>query len=411
MLSALWKFTKFATSVSCFFISIGPSASADYRHEILRDSLLAISLKPPESVKPLSEEAQIGQALFETKRLSLNGDISCQDCHLDEFGSADGIPVAVGVSGTGKGSERIRSAYRFLSRNTLPLWGRGAPDFSAFFWDGRVERSNGEILSPFGDEPPSQDALAVAAHLPPVEITEMLKFDDVVTKHRNESTTGAASLYGLITEQLSLNETGSIEALARLQGTNVSKVTFNNVAEAISAFIREKFPIRRSRLHNFVFDDGYLTDAELNGGILFFGKGKCANCHFGPHFSDFSYHSIPFPQIGQGKNGFGIDYGRFNVTSDPSDLYKVRTPPLWNVQNTAPYGHTGSVNSLSMAIKVHFDPLQVYDIPAMSSFDRHELYKRIQQARDDLLSTAYLDNAEIEDIVAFLNTLSFEQSP
>ena len=69
-------------------------------------------------------------------------------------------------------------------------------------------------------------------------------------------------------------------------------------------------------------------------------------CHAGAYFTDFQYHTIAFPQLGSGRNGFGIDYGRFNVTYNPADLYKFRTPPLFNVTNTPPYGHSGSVNSL-----------------------------------------------------------------
>ena len=82
-------------------------------------------------------------------------------------------------------------------------------------------------------------------------------------------------------------------------------------------------------------------------------------CHYGPYFSDLKFHVVPFPQLGFGKNGFGVDYGRFNVTFDPKDLYKFRTPPLFNVEKTAPYGHSGSVATIQEAIAAHFDPLRL----------------------------------------------------
>lgn len=44
----------------------------------------------------------VGKIVFETKKLSLNGNISCQTCHLSQFGSADGIPNAAAIGGTGE---------------------------------------------------------------------------------------------------------------------------------------------------------------------------------------------------------------------------------------------------------------------------------------------------------------------
>ena len=39
------------------------------------------------------------------------------------------------------------------------------------------------------------------------------------------------------------------------------------------------------------------------------------------------------------------------------DPYKFRTTPLFNVEKTAPYGHSGSVATIEDAIAAHFDPL------------------------------------------------------
>ena len=46
-------------------------------------------------------------------------------CHIDNKGSADGLPIAAAVGGTGEGVERFKSGARLLPRNTLPFWGRG----------------------------------------------------------------------------------------------------------------------------------------------------------------------------------------------------------------------------------------------------------------------------------------------
>ena len=130
-------------------------------------------------------------------------------------------------------------------------------------------------------------------------------------------------------------------------------------------------------------------------------------CHGGPHFSDLSFHTVAFPQLGFGKNGFGIDYGRFNATFNPKDLYKFRTPPLYNVEKTAPYSHSGSVATLENAIVAHFDPLKLVDLSSMSPLERHEFYKRMTLSSETSTTVGFLSETDINKLVKFLKLLSF----
>ena len=140
---------------------------------------------------------------------------------------------------------------------------------------------------------------------------------------------------------------------------------------------------------------------------MFYGKGRCSICHAGPHFSDFKFHVVPFPQLGFGKNGFGVDYGRFNATLDPKDLYKFRTPPLYNVQKTAPYGHSGSVATLEEAIIAHFDPLRLIDLSSVDALTRHDFYKKLTLSSETANTVGFLSAEDVNDLVSFLKTLSF----
>jgi cytochrome c peroxidase len=116
---------------------------------------------------------------------------------------------------------------------------------------------------------------------------------------------------------------------------------------------------------------------------------------------------VVFPQLGFGANGFGVDYGRFNATFDPRDLYKFRTPPLYNVEKTAPYGHSGSIATVEDSIVAHFDPLRLVNIKDMDSFSRYEFYKRITLSTEVATTTMYLSDKEVKQIGQFLKTLSF----
>ena len=117
---------------------------------------------------------------FESTELSFNSNTSCSTCHLDEFSSADGLPIAIGIEGHGKGRERAMGGGSIVPRNTLALWGRAARQFDTFFWDGKVQKTENGIVSQFGDQVPSDDPLIVAVSLPFVEIREMVSDDQYV---------------------------------------------------------------------------------------------------------------------------------------------------------------------------------------------------------------------------------------
>ena len=381
--------------------------------EILRNAALRNGLRPVKQLFDSTDSnlAVVGKTFFESENVSLNGGMSCRTCHLDEFGSADGLPNAVGILGAGKGPERALSDGLIVPRNTLPLWGRGVLGFDVFFWDGKVDFSGENPLSQFGDAPPSQDALLTAVHLPPVEIREMIRDDADISRYQLESPQQAQELYERVAARLFETEYPAIVELATQLGKRAPEMTFHDVARSIAAFIRAEFRLRDTAFHRFVFGQKELAADQIQGGIIFYGKGKCVNCHTGPYFSDLRFHAVPFPQLGFGKNGFGVDYGRFNVTFDPDDLYKFRTPPLFNVTKTAPYGHAGALPTIKDAIIAHFDPLRYLEPESMDNLARHEFFKRMAAVGDEFKHVSVLSDREVEQVTNFLETLSFGRQP
>ncbi len=393
-------------------LAIGTAANAADKPfaQILRNAALANGLLPAKQLFVDTDQhlAAVGRAFFESKNLSLNGRIACRTCHLDAFGSGDGLPNAVGIFGAGEGPARAFSEGKIVPRNTLPLWGRGGQGFDVFFWDGKVDFSGQRPLSQFGTDVPSSDPLLTAVHLPPVEIREMIDDDADLSRFKTESPDQAQRLYARILTRLVQTERAAMDDLASSLDKPLAEIAFGDVARSIAAFIRSEFRLRDTAFHRFVFGDGQLASDEIQGGLIFYGKGKCVNCHTGPYFSDLRFHAIPFPQLGFGKNGFGIDYGRFNVTFDPGDLYKFRTPPLINVALTAPYGHSGSLATLEEAIVAHFDPLRNLVAIPMTLLARHEYFKRMAAVGDDFKLFSVLTEQEVDLVVSFLRVLRFE---
>lgn len=349
-----------------------------------------------------------GKTIFESNRLSLNGDISCKTCHLEKFGSVDGIPLGAAIGGSEtEGPQRALSKAKFLPRNTLALWGRGAKDFKNFFWDGRVEFSQERQRSPFGSNSPSDDMMVTAMHLPVVEIREMLDEDKFVRAHKKESVASAAAVFDRVAKNLKKEEPEASKRLASALGKSVEGLQFLDYARAIAAHIRSEFRVRETPLERFVQGKETLTPDQVRGGLIFYGKGGCTTCHSGPHFSDFKFHVVAIPQLGFGKSGFGIDYGRYGATFDPADLYKFRTPPLYNVSKTGPFGHSGSLATLDEAVIAHFDPLRLIDVAKISPLERHEFYKRLALGSNSAISVGFLSNTDVRQVVRFLEALNF----
>jgi cytochrome c peroxidase len=377
--------------------------------EVLKKEIAANGFQPAAALYRNKDEqlVGIGKVIFESKGLSLNGGMSCQTCHLMKFSSGDGVPVAAAIGGKGEGPARLLSGAKLLPRKTLPFWGRGGNGFDTFFWDGRVDFSRNRRMSQFGSNPPSDDGLVTAAHLPVVQIREMLDEDEFVKSHKRESVAGSKAVYEAIADNLRRVEPGASKDLAAALRKPTGQLTYTDYARTIAAFIRSEFRVGVTKLELFVGGSEHFTDDEIRGGLLFYGKGRCAICHAGPYFTDFKFHVVAVPQLGFGTSGFGVDYGRFNVTFDPADRYRFRTPPLHNVEKTGPYGHDGGIATLQEAIIAHFDPLRLVKLARMDSFGRYEFYKRLTLSSEAANITGYLADAEVNQVVAFLRTLSF----
>ena len=386
------------------------TASADIYREVLQKNIIEWGYLTHDQVNPEFDEnlSSIGELLFKNEQLSFNSEISCRSCHLDKFSSTDGLPNAIGVGGSGEGSKRIKSGGLVVPRNVLPLWGRGIANFNPFFWDGKVEEINGEVISQFIDKPPSDNPLIVAAHLPLVEIREMVLDDNRISENfKKEDVQTAYQLFDLIIKKI--NGTDQSKKLAEHYNILETKLTGIHIASAIAEHIKKHFAVRETKFSQVFKKNNEFTKPELRGGILFYGKGRCIVCHNGPLFSDMKFHNIGFPQLGFGKNGFGVDYGRFNVTNRPDDIYNFRTPPLIEVGNTGPYGHSGSVNTVEEAIIAHFDPLSLIDTKKMRPLDRVTYFNKIQKMNSEF-EIPYLDQKEISELVIFLDTLNFIDS-
>ncbi len=154
-------------------------------------------------------------------------------------------------------------------------------------------------------------------------------------------------------------------------------VSLANAARAIAAFERKlTTPTRFGRY--VAGEKDALTEQEQRGLQLFATTG-CTTCHNGPAVGGTSFQKLGLVEDYPGLK----DHGRFDVTQAEDDRGKFRVPTLLNVEKTGPYLHDGSVR----------------DLPTMV-----RLMAKHQLARN-------LSDAEVEDLVAFLKSLTGELPP
>ena len=96
--------------------------------------------------------SSLGDSLFNSKLLSGGNDTSCSTCHISDKHRTDGLPISIGVGGTGEGIERLKDGNGILvPRNSFTFTGRGHISYNNYFWDGKVEVQEKNIINILGD--------------------------------------------------------------------------------------------------------------------------------------------------------------------------------------------------------------------------------------------------------------------
>jgi len=329
----------------------------------------------PQDNPATKAKVALGEKLFNDKRFSSTGTISCSTCHLEEKAFTDSpLSVSRGIqdlTGTRNAPTVVNAVYA-----------------TTLFWDGRSPSLEDQALHPFLN--PVE--MGLADHQP---ILDVVRSDPQYVK-----------------------------AFQEVFGRSGEKVTMTEVTQAIAAFERTKVTA------NSAFDRWYfqgetsaLTPAQQRGFDLFINKGRCVSCHSVEQtqalFTDNRFHNIgvgindiqkdvpdlahEFLEADYTGNEVDVEVlgnkktselGRFAVTRGFDDLGSFRTPTLRNVAVTAPYMHDGSLATLRDVV-VHYNNGGV---------------TKENDPVNDFLSGGIrplnLTDAEIDDLVAFMEALT-----
>lgn len=376
---------KLALSAVWLWCAIAASAGPIHANELLlsQDEIdLVLSHGPwPLEAKPDPSNAvsgnesaiEFGRDLFFSPAISLDKSISCASCHNPELNSTDGLPRAEGV--------------RTLDRNTPALYNLRHQRW--FGWAGQNDNLWAQSLVPIGHP------------------DEMQLTDQDLKNVLGGSEFGGVyqELFGPIQhddpQQVLVNTGKTLAAyLETLESGPAPFDEFRDALEQGDLATAAKYP-----------------ESAQRGLSLFVGKGGCNLCHSGPMFSNGEFHDAGVPyfiepgRVDAGRHGgikslrdspYTLD-GEFsddpeksgawavrNVVTQHSNFGTFRVPGLRNVTETAPYMHDGSLATLEDVAK-HYSNINM---------------ERLHADGEALLRPLDLSEAEIQDLVAFLKTLS-----
>jgi cytochrome c peroxidase len=302
------------------------------------DKSVPLGLPPvvyPENNPQTPEKIALGDKLFNDKRFSGTGEVSCATCH-DATKAFTDSPLKVsegiqGLTGTRNAPTVINSVF-----------------FETMFWDGRSPDLEDQALHPF---------------INPVEmgLKDHQPILDIVRSDPDYTTT-----------------------FQDVFGKSGDGITMTEVTQAIAAFERTKIS------GNSPFDRWYyggettaLTEAQKRGFDLFINQGRCVSCHIIEQtqaiFTDNRFHNIgvgindirnDIPELASEYIAANLsadevdvkvlsdkrssELGRFALTTGFDDLGSFKTSTLRNIAATAPYMHDGSLATLRDVV-VHYN--------------------------------------------------------
>ena len=310
----------------------------------------------------------LGKKLFQDKRLSLAGDVSCMTCHSPSFGMAEPIPLSLGTGAVNVGREREISSGTVLPRNTPSLINKGQRGIFRQFWDSKVLWHPREqyLITPIeglnGEEPEYAEivnvinrahnkALAAQALFPIIAKNEMVGPGFGNLKHRE--------IWKMITDRVLEDESYERAFSTIFPG---EEINIGHLALALAHFETITFQRTNTRYDQYLRGDMTALSVEEKKGFLVFSEeGRCIRCHFGPNLSNQVLHNVVVPPLGPGVDGRGHDRGAYE--NDPREHLKYRfvVSPLRGIKDTAPYFHNGSALTLDEVINHYNHPFRSID--------------------------------------------------
>jgi cytochrome c peroxidase len=356
----------------------------------------------------------IGRALFFDKSLSLSGALSCASCHdpAHAFGPPNGLAVQRGGADGRRPGLRAVPSLRYTQ--TIPA-------FTEHFFDDEDDDSIDQ--GPVGGR--TWDGRATQAHdqarLPLFSTFEMANTSEssVVAKVRRGGY--AAQFRATFGDRVFESPASAFKAvLLALETFQQSPAEFYPYSSKYDAWLRRETTLSAAELRGL---------ADFNDPA----KGNCARCHPSairsgafPQFTDFGYSAVGAPRNAaipaNAVRGF-YDLGlcgplRTDLTDAKQYCGEFRTPTLRNVATRSVFMHNGVFHTLDEVLRFYAErdtqPHKWYPRAADQGVRKFDDLPQQYQSNVDVGAPfgrqpgdqPAFNAADIQDLVAFLNTLT-----
>ena len=139
-----------------------------------------------------------------------------------------------------------------------------------------------------------------------------------------------------------------------------------------------------------------MSEEEIKGANLFFGKAKCYQCHQGPALNDMKFHALGMEDlVGEGVVGdrnFTASRGRGGFTNNQEDDFKFKTPTLYNLKDVNFLGHGGTFTNVRDVIV--YKNLAIKQNPTVPQEYLSEYFKPLGLSQEEINQlTAFIENS------------------
>ncbi|WP_418511104.1 cytochrome-c peroxidase [Corallibacter sp.] len=313
--------------------------------QVFAENILApiIPANNPQTVEGVS----LGKKLFFDPILSANNTQACASCHKPENAFTDIAQFSQGIDGISG------------IRNSMPLFNLAWNYDQNFFWDGRVFSLEHQALEPVTN---------------PIEMHNT--WETVISRLQEHAE--YPSLFNAAFPQQPITKELVTRAIAQFERTLISA---------------------NSKFDKYLLGEAELTPQEQNGLNVFMDeeRGDCFHCHGNPNnplWTDNIFHN-------NGLDATFSDNGLGDVTGDPADNGKFRSPSLRNLAYSAPYMHDGRFATLDEVINHYSEGLQ--NSPTIDP-----LMKKVNQGGVQLSPQ---DKADLKAFLLALSDPSFINNP
>lgn len=275
----------------------------------------------PEDNPMTVEGVELGRHLFFDRRLSLNEEQSCGDCHQQALAFSDGLDRSEGSTGD--------------------IHPRNAPSLTNVAYNPTLTWMNPLLILL------EEQALGPLFGEDPVELGFSGREDELIERLRSEA------LYEIL--------------FGNAYPDQGEPITLDNITKALSSFQRTMIS-GNSAFDKFVYQgqDDAMSEEAKRGFLAFDSEAlECNHCHGGLNFASSLTHAgnpndpTPFENNGLYNIGEDGEYPRPNVglyefTESVRDYGRMKPPTLRNIEVTGPYMHDGSIETLEEVIR-HYE--------------------------------------------------------